>query len=368
MDPNQQQPPPPPPQPQPANLADVIAAVNLLNQQIQNLQAANDQLTDQNRRQADAIVTLTAHQARPPPPPARGPPPRPLNISFGNTAAEDWISFRKKFETHAETQRYDLQDGKNMLLTSMVGQAFVTASRLNHRDMTEDLQALLALYETKFLPPSASATAILKYDQAMQGAHETVLDWHGRLDNLWSRAYPRIDGGQLLIKKFINGLRIKALRQFTMRAKPQTYDDALVSAMEEQCVQETTVFGQSYGQQVPQAGGGHPGHQGRGEPMEIGAMGEQKRCYTCNLFGHEKKDCKFMRRPTTLAVGSRGTSRPGGAAPRARVAAVQAVFRRSEHQLAGEGQVLPQEEVHRGHGPGGGGRGRRPRGGARGRR
>ena len=238
-----------------------------------------------------------------------------MNISFGNTAAEDWISFRKKFETHAETQRYDLQDGKNMLLTSMVGQAFVTASRLNHRDMTEDLQALLALYETKFLPPSASATAILKYDQAMQGAQETVLDWHGRLDNLWSRAYPRIDGGQLLIKKFINGLRIKALRQFTMRAKPQTYDDALVSAMEEQCVQETTVFGQSYGQQVPQAGGGHPGHQGRGEPMEIGAMGEQKRCYNCNLFGHEKKDCKFMRRPTTLAVGSKGTSRPGGARP-----------------------------------------------------
>ena len=291
-------------------------AIDTLQRQRNDMGAALDEAIAENTRQADSIVVLTQAQAR-----AagggggfRGPPPRPSNLTFTNLPGEDWITFRKKFETLAETQRYDLQDSKNMLSMCMQGQAYITASRLDHRDANVTLQQLLNAYEAKFLPPSASAMAIQRYEQAVQGAHEDILDWHGRLDGLWARAYPAIPAGALLIRKFINGLRIKNVKQFVLRADPQTYDLALDQAQKEQCIQDQTAFGPGYNPAHHQVA---VGHGNRGEPMEIGAIGEQKRCFTCNLFGHEKKDCKYMRKPTGPATagggGNRGPARPGGA-------------------------------------------------------
>lgn len=270
-------------------------------------------LYEQNVRLREANINAreTLEAVRANGPPQRPPPiPRQLHLSYGGSEQEDWLTFKRKFLTHTVTQRYSNGDAKRQLLTCMHGQAFHAVTDLDHEDDNQDLADLISIYEAMFLPPSASQMAITKYEAAAQQPTESILQFHGRLAGLWNRAYPGEALGKQVIRRYANALRNKNIRQFVLRAEPTTYANALKEAQKEQAVQDSTGFHSTlsatgYTPAAPRAD--------RGEPMEIGAIGEQKRCYTCNLFGHEKKDCKYQRKPV-VPGGRPPPPRSGGAA------------------------------------------------------
>jgi hypothetical protein len=197
----------------------------------------------------------------------------------------------------------------------MKGAAAIAVTDVDHLDNATDLAALLVLYEAKFLPPAASKVARAKFSQAIQQNGEEILNFHGRVNALWARAYP--GGGMpegIKTEKFIQGLRRQGIRVAVNRANPATYDEALVAAQHEKSVLD---------QEHYHTTGNLPGLKNiqavnnAGEPMDINALMQeedeeginaitpQTQCYFCKGFGHITSQCSRRNMhgtPATAAV------------------------------------------------------------------
>jgi hypothetical protein len=259
--------------------------------------------------------------------PAGGPPrnPRMLNISFEGRESDDWISFRQAFENACRFQDYGARHAKWALKGCMKNTAFLAISDINHEDDAETVEQLLGRYEEKFMPPAASDMARARFETAVQQPKESILQWHGRLRMLWTRAYAAAVGGwgggvgdAILIRTFARGLRTKKVREHVLRSQPNTYDDALQAAQTEQAVADSCNYiPGSTPAFATNIGGSHHGgaHHGGAEPMEIGAMGTGKiQCHTCHLFGHIARECSLQKKPSKglaapATAGASGASR-----------------------------------------------------------
>ena len=262
----------------------------------------------------------------PPPPPPPGPPrnPRLPNLRYDGKEEDDWTSFREAFVNNSRFHGYSDQQAKWALKSCMKGPAFLSIQGLDHEDDQLSATDLLNAYEAKFMPLAASDLSRARFETATQEAKEHLLQWHGRLQMLFVRAYGghgQAMGEAMLIRAFARGIRNRRIREHVLRSQPATYDAALGSAQTEQAVLDsanyipgsappfaTNIAGQSQA--------GHGANQGRGEPMEIGAMGTGKiQCHTCHLFGHIARDCGLVKKPAAndAAGGARQRPRQGGA-------------------------------------------------------
>jgi hypothetical protein len=229
-------------------------------------------------------------------------PPRLPQLTFENTESDDWLMFRQAFLNHLRYYRCDDEQGRRALLSCMRGLAFRAISALDHEGGL-DLQQLLAEYERKFLPPAASDTARMKFETAVQGAKEDILPFHGRLLTLYQRAWPDIPfQPRQLIRAFARALNRRGLRLAILRRDPATYEEALDLALREQAAQVASLA-------VPGTAPA-PGGAGAEEPMEIGALTKDARCYNCDRPGHIARDCRARPR----AGGSSTGGAPAGAA------------------------------------------------------
>jgi hypothetical protein len=243
-------------------------------------------------------------QDRPVPPPAGGAPrnPRMPNLSFEGKDVDDWMSFRAAFINTCNFNQYSDQQAKYALLGCMRGSAFLTVANVNHEDVNFNIVDVLDDYEARFLPPAASDMARTRYETATQGVKESVLEWHGRLRMLHTRAYGNEGNENQLIRAFSHGLRSRKVKENLLRAQAQTYDHALNVAQTEQAVQDSMNYiPGSVPNFATTIAGQKPRRKDGSEPMEIGAIGDgRKQCHICHQFGHIAKDCTLMKKPKVV--------------------------------------------------------------------
>ena len=208
--------------------------------------------------------------------------PRPAVLkprTFGNSTDEDWVNYRRHFEDVVAANGWNAEIACLALSASMVGAAASAVHDIHYNAQAPDVTPLLNDYEARFLPASASQMARVRFDNACQGAKETLLSWHARLRTLYRRAYPN-GNDTPLIRRFTLGLRNSTLREQVLRQQPADYNAALNAAQNEQSIVEVTTAL----------------HLGPGEePMEIGALADMA-CHFCEKKGHIRRDCRAFQR------------------------------------------------------------------------
>ena len=166
--------------------------------------------------------------------PARMPFPK---FTFGNAKGEDWISFKRRFDYYRAYHGATDRDAAFALRGCMVGAAGAAVESINmddksYSDLRNECDAL-------FLPPAASALAQTRFEQVVQMKGEDVMNYHGRVNDLWQRAYPGAKNVDMLIRRFALGLANSNVRCRVLRGPTSTYSDALALAQSEVAVEST---------------------------------------------------------------------------------------------------------------------------------
>ena len=168
----------------------------------------------------------------------------------------------------------------------MEGAANWAVSDLNVETFT-NVTLTLDAYEERFIPRAAAQLARAEFDRARQASNETVLQWHTRLREIFSRAYPEraATADRPLIDKFTIGLVDSALARHMLDHQPATFAQALQMAQSKQAMED--LMAAQYPSQAPSLSA--MSHQG-GRPA--GTSG----CWYCQEPGHQRSDCsKFMQ-------------------------------------------------------------------------
>ena len=290
--------------------------INYLGQKVTTLEATLGEARE-------TINYLRGQLDRPPPP---RPNPQVKLRPYGNEPHEDWLVFKGHFNRIKALNNYTNRQSVLALAAAMTGKAAAAVLDIDTDDR-DDPDALLEEYENRFLPASASQMSRVKFDQALQGKDESLLDYHARLRSLWNKAYPGAREDTQLIRKFNLGLRRKEVREQVVRANPQTYGRALEAAQNEasvvQVVNASEIGAATAANQV--------------EPMDIsairaavndipldtppaecvGAIGDtstgaaKRKCFICDKEGHWRNECPVLRRAIRILNPMRYTNPVG---------------------------------------------------------
>jgi hypothetical protein len=145
-----------------------------------------------------------------------------------------------------------------------------------------DIQVLLNLYETRFLPAAAGQLAAAQFQTAAQMDGEQIAVWHARLRTIFESAFPgeNIQNSRLLINKFILKLDDSNFRQWTDRANPATYNDAMTAASNEAASQSILA---------------HEASGGGKSNVALNAFGSggggRGACHGCGSYNHHIAKC-----------------------------------------------------------------------------
>lgn len=225
-------------------------------------------------------------------PPTHGSGPKDITEKFGNTDKEDWQLFRKSFSYAVILKNYTDPQAKFALYLAMQGAAKLAVDKEDPTDL-RDINQMLDRYEEKFMHPAASALAINKFEQAKQQPREELLQFHGRVMQLYSRAHPSLINIEIHpTRVFIAGLAKPQIQAACYRRGPKTFQEVLEVAQQEQSVID---------QMNPVAADGRAGYINVNrrdgihalDPQAIDAMKRDSRCFTCNKRGHIAKDCSM---------------------------------------------------------------------------
>jgi len=265
--PQDQLPPHQPPRPPDNNMDDVLHQMHQMQDALAQMQLTVAQLQDEN--QDLRRMRMVPRQM-----------PR---ITYAHTKDEDFLTWIRLFEGHAQFYGYNDLEQRRALANCMRGDAARATS-----DLAADAQANYAVmrhaFEERFLPPAASVLAQTQFENAIQSATETTINWHSRLRDLWNRAYPGQAMGIHIIRKFELGLRKGNVKVQVLRGNPATFQAALNLALAEESVVASVTKDISNHPAPP------PVIKGLGEePMDISAIGQT--CHNCKKPGHFAKEC-----------------------------------------------------------------------------
>lgn len=218
--------------------------------------------------------------------------PRKRLTPFSSSDANDWIAWKRTFEATAQLNDWDDDARVSNLAAALEGEASNRASAIDFAGKTP-AEALAAIDDV-FLPPGSSRLAQALFDEARQGREETIVEWHGRLRNIFRRAYPNdaIENSAMLKKRFILGLTSPMLIKDVLMQDPATYANCLQVTSDKASILKT----------LRQAG---LLKSGLGGPNEVSALsdgdirppGDNNRliCYYCKKRGHVKAECLALK-------------------------------------------------------------------------
>jgi hypothetical protein len=155
---------------------------------------------------------------------------------FSSGKPADWAIWKRNYLLAAEVNQWDDQRSRLQAAGSMEGDAArMVADLAPSRPGLPGgflLADLMEEYESRFLPAAESHLALQEFMVAKQKGNETVLLWHGRVREMFIRAYPGrpyvVDRD--LIYKFQKGLSDTDILLNCMRSPPPTYALALEKA------------------------------------------------------------------------------------------------------------------------------------------
>jgi hypothetical protein len=230
---------------------------------------------------------------------------------FSSAEGTEWRIWRRNFEQTLLINGWNNERCQRECAAGMESTAAEFTSDIPGFVAGRDIQVLLNLYEARFLPAAAGQLAAAQFQTAAQMDGEQIAVWHSRLRTIFERAFPgeNIQESRLLINKFVLKLSDSNIRQWTHRANPATYNDAMTAASNEAASQSILAH---------EAGGGGKSNitinAFGGGVNAFGGNGGQTRgaCHGCGSFTHHIAECKKQRQDRYRDQRPRGRGQPRG--------------------------------------------------------
>lgn len=269
---------------------------------------------------------------------------KPSVFSTGDGA--EWRTWRRNFMTIQVMQAWEDQRARREAASAMEGNAarVVQDIPVDGDNNALGIAAFLDLYEARFLPAAAGQLSRVDFRVATQQPDETILAWHTRLREVFTRAFPQgnAHNDQHLIEKFVLGMADANVVSYTYDHHPETYGAALVHAQNKAATQAVIAGRSSAGIQSLSAATSAKATNAIG-----GQQGGPDGCWYCGDKSHVRKDCKLFEKQKVyfmkyFQLGGR--------------------YRQGNHDPGGGHTGQGNFNRGRGGGRGGGGRGRGGRG------
>jgi hypothetical protein len=154
---------------------------------------------------------------------------------FSSAEGTEWRIWRRNFEQTLQINGWANERCQREAAAAMESSAAEFTSDIPRFVAGRNIQDMLNLYETRFLPAAAGQLAAAQFQMAAQMDGEQIAVWHARLRTIFERAFPgeNIQNSRLLINKFVLKLADSNIRQWTHRANPATYKAAMTAASNE---------------------------------------------------------------------------------------------------------------------------------------
>lgn len=265
----------------------------------------------------------------------------------------EWQTWRRLFDIIRQTNHWDNMRSRREAAAALEGEAARAVADIpldiGHALAVPDesIAYFLNQYEARFLTVGDQDTARIQFRATRQKKGENLTAWHGRLRELYRRAYPaqtalEIENSSNLIERFIMGLTSDAAcMEHILDQRPGAYAAALNLATAKQA---TVLMMETQKKK-----------QLRGEPrQDVLALGfeSSSTCFFCDQAGHFKRECPlWAKAQRELGSGARKTGPP--------LAAFKAAGRggQSAGRATARGRGFANRSPARGRG--GGGRGGR---------
>lgn len=146
-----------------------------------------------------------------------------------NATPEAWLEYRRHFQKIAELQNWDDHRCRQELAAGVQEKAGNAVADIDVNAAGIDINDVLTLYQNRFLPAAAGATARTNYQTARQLPTESVREWHTRVRELFFLAYPDaiINNAPHAMDIFINGLYVSQVHFCVASQHIANFTDAL---------------------------------------------------------------------------------------------------------------------------------------------
>lgn len=215
-----------------------------------------------------------------------------------STLPTDWRIWRSHFTTTCAINGWGDLRARRELKAAMLGEACRLTADINVETVGLTLEAVLTSYEGRFLPAAAGTIARAEFGTLGQHPNETIVQYHSRARDLFTRAYPEVELANVntsnhLIGMFALGLANTEVSRHVLDKAPATYEDACREAQSKGAVELALAA-----KRKMNGGGGGSNHFGAavngmngGNEWTTQKPSDHLTCWACNTKGHRKSEC-----------------------------------------------------------------------------
>lgn len=209
---------------------------------------------------------------------------------FASGEPTEWRTWRRNFETISIINGWNDIRQRREAAAAMEGAAALAIQDIDHEN-EPNIDHQLNEYENRFIPQAAGRLARAEFYESSQKATETIIQWHTRLRELFSRAYParNVANDEQIIDQFVNNLLDSNIQSHVLDAAPNTYAAALDAAQSKMANQliltKTTGKGMHNVTKNIERTGIHYAQPTKDRRNDV-------KCWYCRREGHPRHECK----------------------------------------------------------------------------
>ncbi len=276
-------------------------------------------------RDIQALGQAIANGIVPPAPAAQAPSGVRKILLFEETGdATAWATWITRFETVANIAGWNAARMKAELKAGMSRAAALVTRDKDIQD-PRTFNQVKADYQDRFITPADSDQARAEFSLAQQGAEESLLEFHSRLRELFTRAYPaamgNIDGApmeQILRDRFISGLLHPAIKEYTWDKRPANYIECLAVVQRKQATLQLHSPSPQGSSNQTNRSSNDPRSQSSVHTASASTFGNGSNagtnftCHFCKTTGHMLRQCPLLDQARSIIEGTGGGSPSSG--------------------------------------------------------